>query len=146
MNGKAASLALLAVCQIATMALWFSATAVIPSLQAEFSIGPAQASLLTSAVQLGFVFGTLTSAILGLADSLDSRRFFMLSALVATAATPAILGVDPTATALLALRFPPGARLPGASPPATITSPPWARLFGGRFLPVSQRDPGRDAG
>ena len=86
MNGKAASLALLAVCQIATMALWFSATAVIPSLQAEFSIGPAQASLLTSAVQLGFVFGTLTSAILGLADSLDSRRFFMLSALVATAA------------------------------------------------------------
>ncbi|MCH8237082.1 MAG: MFS transporter [Proteobacteria bacterium] len=130
MNGKAASLALLAVCQIATMALWFSATAVIPSLQAEFSIGPAQASLLTSAVQLGFVFGTLTSAILGLADSLDSRRFFMLSALVATAANTAILGVDPTGNAILALRFLTGACMAGVYPLGMKMATTWARKNG----------------
>ena len=39
MSGKFASLTLLAACQIATMALWFSATTVIPSLEAEFAIG-----------------------------------------------------------------------------------------------------------
>ena len=127
MNSKAASLALLAVCQIATMALWFSATAVIPSLQAEFSIGPAQSSMLTSAVQLGFVFGTLTSAILGLADRVDSRRFFMFSALVATAANAAILGVDPTGNAIIALRFVTGACMAGVYPLGMKMATTWAK-------------------
>ena len=44
MNSKGALLALLAVCQSAAMALCFSATAEVPSLQAEFSIGPAHAA------------------------------------------------------------------------------------------------------
>ena len=74
MNNKIASLTLLAVYQVAAMTLWFSATAVVPSLWAEFAIGATQVSLLTSSVQAGFVFGTLTSAILGLADRGVNRR------------------------------------------------------------------------
>ncbi len=127
MNTKAASLALLAVCQVAAMALWFSATAVIPSLQAEFSIGPTQASMLTSAVQLGFVFGTLTSAILGLADRLDARRFFMFSALLATAANTAILGVDPAGNAIIALRLITGACMAGVYPLGMKMAATWAK-------------------
>ncbi len=126
MSGKAFSLALLAVCQIATMALWFSATAIIPSLQAEFGIGPAQSSLLTSAVQLGFVFGTLTSAILGLADRIDARRFFMISALVATAANTAILSVDPGGDAIIVLRFITGACMAGVYPLGMKMASTWA--------------------
>ena len=53
MNHKIASLTLLAVCQVAAMTLWFSATAVVPSLRAEFAIGATQVSLLTSSVQAG---------------------------------------------------------------------------------------------
>ena len=53
MNHKTASLTLLAVCQVAAMTLWFSATAVVPSLRDEFAIGATQVSLLTSSVQAG---------------------------------------------------------------------------------------------
>ncbi|MDA1088923.1 MAG: MFS transporter [Proteobacteria bacterium] len=127
MNNKAASLTLLAICQIATMALWFSATAVVPSLEAEFSIGAAQASLLTSAVQAGFVFGTLTSAVLGLADRVDARRFFMVSALVATAANSAILTVDPAGNSIIVLRFVTGACMAGVYPLGMKMAATWAK-------------------
>ncbi len=73
------------------MALWFSATAVIPALKKEMSLDSETASLFTSAVQLGFVVGTLTSAFLGLADRLDLRRFFMASAIVTASANALIL-------------------------------------------------------
>ncbi len=127
MNGKAASLTLLAVCQIATMALWFSATAVVPSLEAEFSIGAAQASLLTSAVQVGFVFGTLTSAVLGLADRIEPRRFFMFSALLATAANTAILAVEPGGNTIIVLRFVTGACMAGVYPLGMKMAATWAK-------------------
>jgi len=126
MTGKFASLTLLAICQIATMALWFSATAVIPSLEVEFAIGAAQASLLTSAVQFGFVFGTLGSAVLGLADRIDPRRFFMISALVATAANTSILAVDPGGNAILVLRFLTGACMAGVYPLGMKMASTWA--------------------
>ncbi|MEM9682340.1 MAG: MFS transporter, partial [Pseudomonadota bacterium] len=52
----------IAVCQVAAMALWFSASAIVPALRAEGQIDPQSASLFTSAVQAGFVAGTLISA------------------------------------------------------------------------------------
>jgi hypothetical protein len=60
-----------------------SASAIVPALRAEVELAPLTASLFTSAVQAGFVIGTLASAVLGLADRLDPRRFFMTAALVA---------------------------------------------------------------
>ncbi|NQV85273.1 MAG: MFS transporter [Rhodospirillales bacterium] len=126
MTGKTVSLTLLALCQIATMALWFSATAVVPSLQAEFGITAAQASMLTSAVQLGFVVGTLTSAILGLADRVEAKRFFMASALVATAANAAILVVEPGGNTIIVLRFITGACMAGVYPLGMKMASTWA--------------------
>ena len=126
MSGKVASLTLLAFCQIATMALWFSATAVIPSLETEFAIGAAQASLLTSAVQFGFVFGTLSSAFLGFADRIEPKRFFMVSALVATVANTSILATDPGGNAIIALRFITGACMAGVYPLGMKMASTWA--------------------
>ena len=75
-ESKAASVSIIAVCQVAAMALWFSASAIIPALVAEFRLrGFAQAAL-TSGVQAGFVLGCLTSAFFGLADRVDPRRLF----------------------------------------------------------------------
>ena len=54
MSSKTSALILLGFCEVAALALWFSATAVLPSLQAEYDVGPTLASLYTSAVQLGF--------------------------------------------------------------------------------------------
>jgi MFS family permease len=121
------SIAVIAFCQVAAMALWFSATAVIPALKREMALDPATASLFTSAVQLGFVVGTLTSAFLGLADRLDLRRFFMSSALVAAAANALILLCNPTSPAVIVLRFLTGACMAGVYPVGMKLASTWAR-------------------
>jgi hypothetical protein len=64
------------------MALWFSASAAVPSLLDTDQISVSAAAALTSAVQLGFVAGTLTSALFGLADRFDSRTIFSAAAVI----------------------------------------------------------------
>lgn len=49
------------------MALWFSASALIPALTLEYQLDGFQKPLFTSSVQAGFVAGMLGSASLGLA-------------------------------------------------------------------------------
>ena len=127
MNKKAVALALLTYCELAAMALWFSATALIPALSAEFDISGAQASLLTSAVQAGFVAGTLLSAFSGVADAFDPRRMFMVSALIATAANAAILLSDPTSFGIIILRFLTGVAMAGIYPIGMKMATSWAR-------------------
>jgi predicted MFS family arabinose efflux permease len=127
MHGKGFSLAVLAVCQVAAMALWFSASAVLPSLKAAYDLTPFQASLFTSAVQAGFVAGTLTSAVLGLADRLEPRRFFMASALVAAAANALILAFEPTSSAVVGLRFVTGMCMAGVYPVGMKMATTWAK-------------------
>ena len=78
MAGKAGSIALIVLGQIAAMTLWFSATAAAGTLVAEGALSGQQAGLLTGAVQLGFVAGTLASALYGIADRFDPRRLFAL--------------------------------------------------------------------
>ncbi len=72
-------------------------------------LGEGGAALLTSAVQAGFVAGTLASALLGLADRFDPRRFFAASALTAGAATLLLSQLPPTGWAVYGLRFLTGA-------------------------------------
>jgi len=126
MSPKARSLTVLALCQVAAMALWFSASAVLPSLRLEYTLSADQASLFTSAVQAGFVVGTLASAILGLADRIDPRRFFMVSALVATVANAVILLVEPTSATVILCRFITGACMAGVYPVGMKLAASWA--------------------
>lgn len=124
---RGVSLALIAFCQIAAMALWFSASAVVPALRAEIGLDGLTASLFTSAVQAGFVAGTLISAALGMADRIDPRRFFMASALVAAAANAAILLVDPASPIVIALRFATGMCMAGIYPVGMKLATTWAK-------------------
>lgn len=126
MSPKALSLAVLAICQVAAMALWFSASAVLPSLQAEYALTADQASLYTSAVQAGFVAGTLASAFLGLADRIDPRRFFMAATLLAAAANGLILLFEPTSAAVVLCRFVTGACMAGVYPVGMKLATTWA--------------------
>ncbi len=127
MQSKLVSFLLLGFCGVSVFSLWFSATAVIPSLIAEFGLDGGQASALSSSVQAGFVAGTLTSAVLGLADRLDPRRLFLVSAITASAANAAILLFEPTSAAVLALRFATGACMAGIYPVAMKIAATWAR-------------------
>src|SRR5438552_7907512 len=56
------TLALLAIAELLGMSLWFSGSAVIPSLTKEWHLSESASSWLTLSVQLGFVVGTLLSA------------------------------------------------------------------------------------
>ena len=126
-TGRGASLALIAFCQIAAMALWFSASAVVPALRAQVGLDDATASLFTSAVQAGFVAGTLLSALLTLADRIDPRKFFMASAIAASAANAAILLVEPTSQFVIVMRFATGACMAGIYPVGMKLATTWAR-------------------
>ncbi len=108
------------------MTLWFSASAVLPSLQAEYEIGPTLASLYTSSLQTGFVAGTLLSALLGLADRLDMRRFFMASTFLAAGANAVILAVEPTSLVVIHCRFLTGAAMAGIYPVGMKLAATWA--------------------
>ena len=124
---RGASLALIALCQIAAMALWFSASAVVPALKAEIGLDGTTASLFTSAVQAGFVAGTLLSAFFSMADRIDPRRFFMASSLVAAAANAAILLVEPTSFTVIVLRFATGMCMAGIYPVGMKLATTWAK-------------------
>ena len=109
------------------MGLWFSASAVVPSLTAEYGLSGFTQSLLTSSVQAGFVAGSLVSALFGLADRLDPRRFFMAAALVGAAANAAILLVEPAWAWVVLLRFATGACMAGVYPVGMKLVSSWSR-------------------
>jgi MFS family permease len=82
--------------------------------------------MLTSAVQAGFVCGTLASALLGVPDRFDPRRIFLLAALAAAAASAALALLPPTGPGILALRFLTGAALAGVYPIGMRLAATWA--------------------
>lgn len=120
------SIALLAVAQVAALALWFSTTAALPGLLQQRALSPWTQSLFTSAVQLGFVIGSLVSTALGLADRLDPRRFFAVSALVGAAANGLIVTLDPASPLVIALRLVTGVALAGVYPVGMKMVASWA--------------------
>ena len=126
-RAKARAIAALAVAQVLALAPWFSGTAVVPALRAAGAIGEFQAAAFTSAVQIGFVAGTFTSAVLGLADRLDPRRFAMAAAFLAGVANAGLLAVDPSSWSALALRFVTGMAMAGVYPVGMKIAASWAR-------------------
>ena len=126
-------LALLAVAELLGMSLWFTASAVAPQLRAVWSLSAQQASWLTTMVQLGFVAGTATAALLNLADVVPARPYFAVSALCAAAANALLLAAPGYAPAL-ALRFATGFFLAGVYPPAMKMVATWFQA--GRGLAI----------
>ncbi len=124
---KRASMTVIAACQVAAMALWFSASAVVPSLAAEFRLTPFAQATLTTAVQVGFVVGCVVSAILGLADRLDLKRFFCTSAAIGAVANALLLVVDPRSIAAPLLRFVTGVCMAGVYPVGMRLAATWAK-------------------
>ena len=127
MRSAAGQLALLSVAMVLGMSPWFAASVVGPALIAEWDAGPIAEAWLTIAVQLGFVVGTLVSAILMLSDRWSARRFAGGSAMVAGLATAcvAIPGLGPAA--VIALRGLTGAALAGVYPPGMKLTAGWWR-------------------
>lgn len=113
---KTASVAVLVAAEIAAMSLWFVSAAVLPDMAAEADLGPARGAALSSAVQAGFVFGAVVSAVLGIADRFDPRRVFALSAFGAAAVNGLLVMLPIGGDSAIAMRFATGALLAGVYP------------------------------
>ncbi len=126
-ESKRVSVAIIAICQVAAMALWFSASAVTPALAAEFHLSYFSQAALTSGVQAGFVIGCLASAILGLPDRVDPRRLFAASAVVGALANVLLLAIDPSTAAAPLLRVVTGVCMAGVYPVGMKLVATWAK-------------------
>ena len=126
-TSKRASVVIIAICQVAAMALWFSASAVTPALAAEFHLSNFSQAALTSGVQAGFVLGCLASAILGLPDRVDPRRLFAASAAVGALANALLLAVNPASPAAPLLRVVTGVCMAGVYPVGMRLVATWAK-------------------
>ena len=126
-SSKPASVAIIALSQVAALSLWFSASAVVPSLVAEFGLSNFVQAAFTGAVQVGFVIGCLVSALLGLADRIDPRRFFAASAAIGADANALLLVVDPGSNGALLLRVATGVCMAGVYPVGMKLASTWAK-------------------
>ncbi|HSK40058.1 MAG TPA: MFS transporter [Arenibaculum sp.] len=115
-SSKASSLLLLIVAEMAGMSLWFTSAAVLPDLAREGTVGPVRQALMSSGVQAGFVVGALFVSIGGIADRLDPRRVFAVSAFGAAGVNAMLVALPLGGDAAIASRFLTGAFLAGVYP------------------------------
>ena len=102
--------------QLAGTSLWFAVNAVMPELQRDWQLPASAVGSLTSAVQGGFIAGTLVFALLTIADRFSPRQVFLLCALAGAACNAAGALLDRQYEPLLALRFATGFFLAGIYP------------------------------
>ena len=118
------------------MSLWFSASALTPQITEEWRLTEASAGWLTLSVQLGFVAGTLVSALLNLPDVLSARRLFAVSAFLGAAANASFGLFAENFTQGVMLRFLTGLFLAGVYPPGMKIMATWFRRGRGLALGV----------
>jgi MFS family permease len=128
------ALVLLSLAELLGMSLWFSASAIVPRLQSEWHLGESSAGWLTLAVQLGFVAGTLLSALLNLPDIMSARRLFTVSAILGAAANGSFALFAHGPVEAISLRFMTGLFLAGVYPPGMKIMATWFRR--GRGLAI----------
>jgi MFS family permease len=121
------NLGLLVVVEILALSLWFSGSAVVPQLTAEWGLSGAQQSWMTMSVQVGFVVGAVLSAVLNLADRISLTRLIAASALGGAVANAAISLLNYGSGLTLWLRFFTGMALAGAYPPGMKLVATWCK-------------------
>ncbi|MEO8587242.1 MAG: MFS transporter [Acidobacteriota bacterium] len=134
--GRWRVLILLSLAELFGMSLWFSASAVAPLLKAEWGLSDASATWLTLSVQLGFVAGTLASAVLNVPDVWSPRRLVIGSSLLGAAANASLALFSHGPTSALVLRFLTGFALAGVYPPGMKILASWFRARRGLALGV----------
>lgn len=107
---------LIALVQVLGLSVWFSATAVVPSLRAEWGLDSVAAGWLTASVQIGFATGAVTSAVLNLADRIRSQHLLAVGSACAAACTAVLAGFANGLAAAIPLRFLTGVVLAGVYP------------------------------
>lgn len=116
--------------QVLSLAVWFSMSAVVPSLRTDWGITASEAVWLTASVQLGFVAGAVGSATLNLPDRVPPHRLVAASALAGASCTLVLAVVVDGLGAAIPLRFLTGMCLAGVYPVGMKLMASWASSAG----------------
>ncbi|ALJ01591.1 MFS transporter [Rufibacter tibetensis] len=108
-------LPIIVLAQFACTSLWFAGNAVLPELIPQFHLEASSLSHLTSAVQLGFILGTLVFAVFTISDRFSPSKVFLVCALVGAGFNWSLLWAEGLSTLLLS-RFLTGFCLAGIYP------------------------------
>lgn len=109
-------LPIIVISQFFCTSLWFAGNGVINDLIIDFELNANALGHLTSAVQFGFIMGTLVFAILTIADRFSPSKVFFYSALLGSIFNLGIIWESQTLLSLLSLRFLTGFFLAGIYP------------------------------
>jgi DHA1 family inner membrane transport protein len=102
--------------QLLGTAPWFAVNAVMPQLRADYGWPASALATLSSAIQWGFIAGTLVFALLALADRHSARRVFLVCAFAAAGCTLAGAAFASNYAALIGWRAATGFFLAGIYP------------------------------
>jgi MFS family permease len=129
--------AAIAVVQVLGLAVWFSASAVVPTLRQVWGVSATAAVWLTGSVQLGFVAGAVTSAVLTLPDRVRPDRLLAGSAAAGALCTVVLAVFADGMVSAVPLRFLTGVCLAGVYPVGLKLMASWSERAGrGRALGV----------
>jgi MFS family permease len=119
--------ALVALVEVLGLSVWFSATAVVPSLRVEWVVASTGAVWLTASVQIGFVVGAVTSAVFNLADRTLPQHLLAASALCAATCTAVLAVFAESLATAIPLRFLTGTFLAGVYPVGMKLMASWSQ-------------------
>ncbi len=118
---------LLSFAELLGMAVWFSASAVVPALSAAWNLTEGSRAWVTMSVQGGFVAGTLGSALFNLPDRTPARWLFSISAFGAGLTSALIPLIAQSAGPAILLRALTGVFLAGVYPVGMKIMATWTR-------------------
>jgi predicted MFS family arabinose efflux permease len=107
---------IIVISQFCCTSLWFAGNGIMDDLIQGFDLRPSALGHLTSAVQLGFITGTLLFALATIADRFSPTRVFLISALIGSACNLFVTANWNGLTSLLVFRFLTGFFLAGIYP------------------------------
>ncbi len=120
--------------QFAGTSLWFAVNAILPDLQHDWNLPADAVGNMTSAIQLGFITGTLLFAFLNIADRFSPRKIFLICSLAGSVSNLLIYGIAHDLTTLLFLRFLTGIALAGIYPVGMKIAAGWYKVGLGNAL------------
>ena len=109
-------LPIIVLAQFCCTSLWFASNAIMQDLALNFELGPEAVGNLTSAVQFGFISGTLLFAILTITDRFSPSSVFFVCAFLGAFFNAGLLWTDNTMASLFMFRYFTGFFLAGIYP------------------------------
>ena len=133
-NRPAHILPVIVLSQFAGTSLWFVGNAVLPELKSALDLSQYAVSLVTAAVMLGFIAGTLVFAFFSLPDRYSPVKLFFFSSVFGALASSSVAWLATNGTSLFLLRFLTGFFIAGIYPVGMKIAADWYEKGLGKAL------------